>query len=277
MRAAIGVDVTVKLLARSAWDTGVRVADEYARGRVFLVGDAAHLHAPWGGFGANTGIADAHSLAWKLAAVLGGHAASALLDTYQPERRPRAVLAASQARLRTGFLARYGVRTAGNAADIDRQLDSGAIMMRYRYESPAVAGDGAGEDRVAALHGQAGTRVPHVWLDVDGGRGLHPRPVRSRLRDPGNLDAARWRSAAAAASAETGLSVAVHPIDPSAGLPEAGVSWPEQTGLPGDGALLVRPDGHVAARSDAGLSPDSLVAVLRAITAVAPVAPAAQS
>lgn len=277
VRAAIGVDVNVKLLARSAWDTGVRVADEYARGRVFLAGDAAHQHAPWGGFGANTGIADAHNLAWKLAAVLGGHAAPALLDTYQPERRPRAVLAASQARLRTGFLARYGVRTAGNAADIDRQLDSGAIMMRYRYESPAVTGDGAGEDRVAALHGQAGTRVPHALLDVDG-----RRVSTLDLCGPGfailaNSDAARWRSAAAAASAETGLSVAVHPIDPSAGLPEAGVSWPEQTGLPGDGALLVRPDGHVAARSDGGLSPDTLVAVLRAITAVAPGTPAAQS
>ena len=271
VRAAIGADVDVKLLARSAWDTGVRVADEYARGRVFLAGDAAHQHAPWGGFGANTGIADAHNLAWKLAAVLAGHADPALLDTYQPERRPRAVLAASQARLRTDFLARYGVRTTSNAADIDRQLDSGAIMMRYRYESPAVLGEGAGEDRVAALHGQAGTRVPHAWLDVD-----WRRASTLDLCGPGfailaNSDAARWRAAAAGASTETGLSIAVHQIDPSAGLAEAGVTWPERTGLPGDGALLVRPDGHVAARSDGGLSPDTLVAVLREITAVAPV------
>ena len=60
VRTAIGVpDLSVTLLARSVWDTGVHVADDYRRGRVFLAGDAAHQHAPWGGFGANTGIADA--------------------------------------------------------------------------------------------------------------------------------------------------------------------------------------------------------------------------
>ncbi len=269
VRAAIGADVDVKLLARSAWDTGVRVADEYRRGHVFLAGDAAHQHAPWGGFGANTGIADVHNLAWKLAAVLAGHAAPGLLDTYQPERRPRAVLAASQARLRTDFLARYGVRTTGNAADIDRQIDSGAIMMRYRYQSPAVVPDGTEGDVVAALHGQAGTRLPHAWLSI-GGRQVSALD----LCGPGfavlvTAGAARWHAAADAASAETGLGIAVHQIDPSAGSADGGVTWPEQTGLPGSGALLVRPDGHVAARSDAGLTPDTLVAVLRAVTGVA--------
>jgi putative polyketide hydroxylase len=270
VRAAIGADVDVKLLARSAWDTGVHVADDYRRGRVFLAGDAAHQHAPWGGFGANTGIADVHNLAWKLAAVLAGHAAPALLDTYQPERRPRAVLAASQARLRTDFLARYGVRTPGNAADIDRQLDSGAIMMRYRYQSPAVVPDGTEGDGVAALHGQAGTRLPHAWLSI-GGR----RVSTLDLCGPGfavlvTSDAARWHAAAEAARAETGLGVAVHEIDPTAASADGGATWPEQTGLPGDGALLVRPDAHVAARSDGGLSPDTLVAVLRAIIGAAP-------
>jgi putative polyketide hydroxylase len=271
VRAAIGADVAVKLLARSAWDTGVHVADDYRRGRVFLAGDAAHQHAPWGGFGANTGIADAHNLAWKLAAVLTRRAAPALLDTYEPERRPRAVLAASQARLRTDFLARYGVRTPGNAADVDRQTDSGAIMMRYRYESPAVVPDGTEGDWVAALRGQAGTRLPHAWLDI-GGRQVSTLD----LCGPGfavlvTSRAARWRAASAAAHAQTGVGVAVHQIDPLAGSAEAGASWAEQTDLRGDGALLVRPDGHVAARSDVGLSPDTLVAVLRAVTGVAPV------
>jgi putative polyketide hydroxylase len=276
VRAAIGADVDVKLLARSAWDTGVRVADDYRRGRVFLAGDAAHQHAPWGGFGANTGIADVHNLAWKLAAVLAGHAAPALLDTYQPERRPRAVLGASQARLRTDFLARYGVRTPSNSADLDRQIDSGAIMMRYRYRSPAVVPDGTEGDGVAALHGQTGTRLPHAWLSI-GGRQVSTLDLCGpRFLVLVNGDTARWRAAAGAARAETGLGVAVHQIDPSAGSADGGATWPEQTGLPGDGALLVRPDAHVAARSDHGLSPGTLVAVLRAVTALAP-APDAQS
>ncbi|WP_433196979.1 FAD-dependent monooxygenase [Nocardia sp. CA-107356] len=63
-----------------------RFADEYRRGRVFRTGDAAHRHAPWGGYGGNTGVADAHNLVWKLAAALSGAAPPALLDTYRTER-----------------------------------------------------------------------------------------------------------------------------------------------------------------------------------------------
>src|SRR6185437_5167386 len=63
-----------------------RVADDFRRGRGFLLGDAAHIHSPVGGQGMNTGIGDAVNLAWKLAAVLHGRAGGALLDTYEPER-----------------------------------------------------------------------------------------------------------------------------------------------------------------------------------------------
>jgi 2-polyprenyl-6-methoxyphenol hydroxylase-like FAD-dependent oxidoreductase len=64
-----------------------RVADTFQRGRVFLLGDAAHIHSPAGGQGMNTGILDACNLAWKLAAVVKGEAAPALLDSYTPERQ----------------------------------------------------------------------------------------------------------------------------------------------------------------------------------------------
>jgi putative polyketide hydroxylase len=77
----------------SAW-----IADKYSSGRVFLAGDAAHTLPPSrGGYGANTGIDDAHNLAWKLAAVLQGEAQEGLLDTYDAERRPIG-------KLRYGFL-----------------------------------------------------------------------------------------------------------------------------------------------------------------------------
>jgi 2-polyprenyl-6-methoxyphenol hydroxylase-like FAD-dependent oxidoreductase len=268
IRAAIGVpDLPVALLARSAWDTGVHVAEEYRRGRVFLAGDAAHQHAPWGGFGANTGIADVHNLAWKLACVLAGHAGPALLDTYQPERRPRAVLAAEQARLRTDFLARYGVRTPENAEAMARQLGTGVVMTRYRYKSRAVLPDAgqAGGDWVGQLAGQPGTRVPHVWLEA-GGR----RVSTLDLCGPGftllvSADSVRWRSAAETARAATGLELAVHEIGSAAGLAGPGGSWLEQAALPAGGALLVRPDQHVAARSDQGLHPDALPAILGAL------------
>jgi 2-polyprenyl-6-methoxyphenol hydroxylase-like FAD-dependent oxidoreductase len=65
-----------------------RLAASYRQNRVFLAGDAAHVHSPFGGQGANTGIQDAFNLAWKLALVIHGKAADMLLDTYQEERRP---------------------------------------------------------------------------------------------------------------------------------------------------------------------------------------------
>jgi 2-polyprenyl-6-methoxyphenol hydroxylase-like FAD-dependent oxidoreductase len=63
-----------------------RVADTFRRGRVFLLGDAGHIHSPAGGQGMNTGIGDAVNLAWKLVAVVKGHATPALLDSYEDER-----------------------------------------------------------------------------------------------------------------------------------------------------------------------------------------------
>lgn len=101
---ALGPDEIVELLgARLATETGGtiraaewtstfriqrRIADAYRRGRLFLAGDAAHIHSPFGGQGMNTGLGDAENLAWKLAAVVGGHADERLLDTYEAERRP---------------------------------------------------------------------------------------------------------------------------------------------------------------------------------------------
>jgi 2-polyprenyl-6-methoxyphenol hydroxylase-like FAD-dependent oxidoreductase len=72
----------------SLFRISMRLAARYRIGRVFIAGDAAHIHPPTGGQGMNTGIQDAYNLAWKLAAVLGGRAPAALLDSYDAERRP---------------------------------------------------------------------------------------------------------------------------------------------------------------------------------------------
>ena len=65
-----------------------RIVDAYGRGRAFVAGDAAHIHPPTGAQGMNTGIQDAHNLAWKLALALAGQAAPGLLESYDAERRP---------------------------------------------------------------------------------------------------------------------------------------------------------------------------------------------
>ncbi len=267
VRAMIGVpDIEVEVLARSAWDTGVFVADEYRRDRVFLVGDAAHRLAPWGGFGGNTGVADAHNLAWKLAAVLSGTAGEALLDTYAIERRPRAVIGAEQARLGTDFHTRFGLETPDNAADLAKKLNLDTVMTRFRYDSTAIFGAGGGPAHVDELAGQVGTRVPHLWVD--------------RAHDVSTLDlcgpgyalliagtSALWRDAVAAAQRATGIELDVHALP----APE----WSPRIGLPEGGALLVRPDMHVAARSDAGMTPAGLTDVLRTILGTAALDPRA--
>lgn len=72
----------------STFRISMRLAAHYRRGRVFIAGDAAHIHPPTGGQGMNTGIQDAYNLAWKLALVLAGQASDGLLDSYEAERRP---------------------------------------------------------------------------------------------------------------------------------------------------------------------------------------------
>ncbi len=86
---AIGdTDVRFEITAISNWTMSAQIADRFTAGRIFLAGDAAHRFPPSGGLGMNTGVQDAHNLAWKLAAVIKGAAGVELLNTYEEERRP---------------------------------------------------------------------------------------------------------------------------------------------------------------------------------------------
>jgi 2-polyprenyl-6-methoxyphenol hydroxylase-like FAD-dependent oxidoreductase len=107
VRSGVGVpDLPVKIDGVARWRATSDVASKFRDGRVFLAGDAAHLMPPNGGFGGNTGIHDAHNLAWKLAAVLKGTAGPRLLETYETERRPVGKFTVEQA------YTRYVTRTA---------------------------------------------------------------------------------------------------------------------------------------------------------------------
>ncbi|TPW26224.1 FAD-dependent oxidoreductase [Pararhizobium mangrovi] len=127
----------------SVYAMNARLADRYRIGRVFLAGDAAHIHPPTGGQGLNTSVQDAYNLGWKLAAVLGG-APHALLDTYEEERRP---IAATMLGLSTRLLdeAKQGVIRRDREA---RQIDIG-------YRSMSLSWNDAVERKV-----RAGDRAP---------------------------------------------------------------------------------------------------------------------
>jgi 2-polyprenyl-6-methoxyphenol hydroxylase-like FAD-dependent oxidoreductase len=88
LHSAVGAEFDVAFEHIGFWDLRVATADHYRNGRIFIAGDAAHSHPPYGGYGINTGLEDAANLGWKLAATLQGWAGDKLLDSYGEERRP---------------------------------------------------------------------------------------------------------------------------------------------------------------------------------------------
>jgi 2-polyprenyl-6-methoxyphenol hydroxylase-like FAD-dependent oxidoreductase len=137
----------------SAFNMNARLADRYSVGRVFMVGDAAHIHPPTGGQGLNTSVQDAYNLGWKLAAVVAG-APDALLDSYEEERRP---IAASMLGLATKLLdaAKRGEMRRGREV---RQLDLGYAQSSLALEKPECRGGLLAGDRApdAPVRGAAG-------------------------------------------------------------------------------------------------------------------------
>ncbi|WP_215764575.1 FAD-dependent oxidoreductase [Gluconobacter sp. P1D12_c] len=137
-------DITVRSVSwSSVYTMSARLADRYRIGRVFLAGDAAHVHPPTGGQGLNTSVQDAYNLGWKLASVLSG-ASEALLDSYEAERRP---IALNMLRLATRLLGEVKQGTMRRDREV-RQLDLG-----YRGSSLNVPGSVGGKV-------QAGDRAP---------------------------------------------------------------------------------------------------------------------
>jgi hypothetical protein len=240
---------------------GAQVAQQYRLGRIFLIGDAAHIVPPTGGFGANTGIQDAHNLAWKLAAVVKEQAGSALLDTYHAERHPVGLLTMEQA------LARWGTRVgAGRDGAEARLLDYAAIVFGYRYQS-AAAIDADGDRPVvlpAELSGQPGTRAPHVWLER-GGQRLSTIDLFGRgfvlLTGP---DGDAWVDAA---RSQDGIALDAYRIGDGGDLADPEGRWAAAYGVTIGGAVLVRPDGFVAWRTERAAE-DLAEAVRAALTAV---------
>ena len=171
VRAGVGQpDLPVRIDGFSRWRATADVAQRFQDGRVFIIGDAAHLMPPNGGFGGNTGIHDAHNLAWKLAQVIHGHAHARLLDSYASERRPVARFTVEQA------FSRYVARTAPWLAATQKTeplAHDFDIEIGYLYGRDAVHAD------PRTTRGMPGSRIPHYWLETDGRTSEHHRPHRA--------------------------------------------------------------------------------------------------
>jgi 2-polyprenyl-6-methoxyphenol hydroxylase-like FAD-dependent oxidoreductase len=225
VHAALGTaDIPVTIENVMHWQSRADIAQRFRDGRVFLAGDSAHVMPPYGGFGGNTGIHDAHNLAWKLAFVLKGNVSPDLLSTYESERRPASAFTVEQA------YSRYVTRAAAYLGTSGMQPleDDLNIELGYCYQGPR------GHENPRESKGRPGTRAPHVWIECDGRR-ISTLDLFGRkfvlLTGPAG---ARWRETA----------------DPAHDFHQIGQSaFLEAYGIAPEGAVLVRPDGFVAYQS----------------------------
>lgn len=218
IRLAVGLsDLPIEILGILPWTSAAQVADTFRQGRVFLAGDAAHVVPPLGAFGLNTGIADPHNLAWKLALVQRGAADPALLDTYDDERRPVARFTMHHAleRLRNPELHFDHVQLDSPIFRASRERLGVAhplvVHLGYQYASSAIVEPRAQlpslETLAWNLDGSPGTRLPHAWVTRDGARLSTLDLVRGRFILLAGLEAAQSAAAASAAAARCGLAL----------------------------------------------------------------------
>jgi putative polyketide hydroxylase len=259
IRRAVGVpDLDVEITGRAAWHAAERVAERYADRRVFLAGDSAHEMSPTGAFGSNTGIQDAHNLAWKLAAVLGGWAGPGLLGSYDMERRPVAEATSARASARSVEHSHPGYTPApGAGGPGGRKGGILNVALGYRYPRGAVLGADQAVPVVpegVRLTGEPGSRAPHLWLNRAGTRISTLDLYEGSLVLLSSAGAAGgWHDAATEVARQLSVPLDSYRIGsgPDAELsPASDLEWAQAHGVTPEGSVLVRPDGFVAWRSE---------------------------
>ncbi len=269
---AVGTPVPGAVIENvSPWTMTAQIASDYAKGRTFFIGDAAHRFPPAGGLGLNTGAGDAQNLTWKLAAVLNGRAGSKLLDTYEVERRPVAKINSDQSLTNSAKLfelidaiygsnpepeqvAQHYAAVAENpsafpalTAAVEAQkphFDSFSLQLGYRYSSAAIFEPAPipGTENISNYQPSwdAGAHFPHYWLGDEARR----EPLQA------HLPADRFSLLCGPDAVKPSGDDYCQPVCFGSEV-VIDRDWTAMTGLPGTGAVLIRPDGHIAARFQA--------------------------
>ncbi len=298
-------DLDLKVHKISHWILDRIVAQQWRHGDIFLAGDAAHRQPPTTGLGLNTGIQDVYNLTWKIAHVLAGRATDALLDTYETERLPVSTHGADWALLafvnHTVIDAGIGL-TPGAPVEVNTAAFHGLLSdtpmgetlrhraavcigtqawefqahdveIGYSYPTGAVVGDGTPEPRrdpsgrEYTPSTRAGHRLPHVWL----ARGADRVSTHDLVGTDGGFllitgaQGQGWDDAVRAAAQDAGVSVTVVRINNDAEYSDPSGAWAQLSEIGDDGALLVRPDNHVAWRATTGADAASLRTTLSSI------------
>lgn len=259
IRKATGIAMPFEILSCDEWFANRLIATGYREGRIFIAGDACHLHPPLGGYGMTLGIGDAVDLGWKIGAVLDGWASPAILDSYEIERRPvhQRVIDEAVANLSANAaLTRPGLEAVGPAGDEVRRAVGALIRetraQEFRSLGVVLGSSYAGSPFVAEEAGQApvsppadylpsaypGRLAPHLWLSD--GRSLYDLfgPGFTLLAFGDALDAEIRAAEEDAARAALPLTVVRLPLSELRSLYQAPLA-------------LIRPDQHVAWRGDA--------------------------
>ena len=254
-------DLAIKIINKSFWTMAAQIANHYRRGRIFLTGDAAHRLPPTGGLGMNTGIQDAHNLAWKLAFVLKHNISDKLLDTYYDERAP---VAKRNIAWSTENAKRYfDIYQAINSGDMEKlkiklheqqnNLNYEGLDLGYIYHSEAVISE---NDHTLSVSPSEyipttlpGSRAPHVNLVKNGKKistlDLFENEFVMLIGSAGEA----WRIAVNQLTPILPFPLIIYQIAPDGDLMNPDNTWHITYNLAEDGAVLVRPDGHVAWRS----------------------------
>ena len=282
-------DIEVEITGTSLWGNNEMYATRLQSGRVFCVGDAVHRHPPSNGLGSNTSIQDSYNLAWKLAAVLRGQAAPALLDTYSTERAPVArqivarankssrefvqffeVLGLLDAKDEAEMAARIEERKANTPAGAAKraalvaamelkhyEFNAHGVDMGQFYESAAIVPDGSTRPAPARdpeLYYEPstvpGSRLPHAWV----GDTLHKLSTldlapMTRFTLLTGIAGEPWVAAAEKVGAEFGVPLETVVIGPGRAVTDLYYDWARLREVEEDGVLLVRPDKHIGWRS----------------------------
>jgi 2,4-dichlorophenol 6-monooxygenase len=296
IRAAVGEDIDAEILGLAGWQVRAQVADRYSSGNVFCMGDAVHRHPPTNGLGLNMSVADAFNLAWKLAFVLNGRAGARLLASYSDERQPvgaagvaRAITSLHESSaietalglephqsVEDGWKALNVLYEPGVAGDERRralreaielsnyQFNAHGIELGYIYHSDAITTEPTTPpppERDPVLYytptTRPGARLPHARLERD------RKPLSSLdLVDPQGLTlltgvgGTTWHTSAQHNATRVCLPITVHVIGEHGGLYDPYRDWASRSEIDSTGAILIRPDGHIAWRCPTA-TPDS--------------------
>ncbi|MBO6639325.1 MAG: FAD-dependent monooxygenase [Roseitalea sp.] len=283
--------VPVSIEATSTWTVNDMYATRLHKGRVFCAGDAIHRHPPTNGLGSNTSIQDSFNLCWKIAMVLRGQADESLLETYTTERAPVARQVVGRANKSLGDFPPIAValglpqaksveemyanmarrkestpeaedqraRLRAAIAGTDYVYNAHGVEMNQRYAGPAIVDDESGAEifEDEELYHQASTRpgapVPHVWVYRADGHRISTKDLcgKGRFTLLTGLGGEGWRDAAAAVRETHGVEVDVHIIGPGQAHEDHYGDFARIRDTSDSGALLVRPDFHIAFRAQA--------------------------